>query len=106
MIDSWLVKWKFIINQISDIVSKKGKKMYIINVKADINPKRQFEKYQDTCESVKRIYEAVVTTGLPGEERIFWPSQDVQFYIREGVEKVHSTGNAKVISQITGLDIS
>lgn len=91
--NSWQAKWTFIIDRIKDIVSRKGKKMYIINVEADINPKRQFENYQKTCESVKHIYEAVVTTGLSDEERIFWPSQDVQFYIRERVEKVHSTAN-------------
>ncbi len=62
--DSWQVKWEFTIGRIKNIISKKGKKMYIINVEADINPKRQFENYQETCESVKHIYEAVVTTGF------------------------------------------
>lgn len=46
--DSWVIKWRFIIDRIKNIVSKKGKKMYIINVEADINPKRQFENYQKT----------------------------------------------------------
>ncbi len=39
--------------------------------------------------------EVVVTAGLPGEERIFWPYEDVQFYIREGDPKVHFPGNQK-----------
>ena len=68
--DSWLIKWKFLINRIEYIISKKGKKKVFINVEADINPKRQFKKYQAACETVKHTYEAVVTTGLPGEERL------------------------------------
>jgi len=37
-----------------------------------------------------------------GEERIFWPFKDAQFYIREGEEKVQSTGNFNNIKQIIG----
>jgi len=51
---------------------------------------------------VKDIFETVVTTSLPGEERIFWPCKDVQFYIIEGKQKVHSTGNFDIIKQIVG----
>ena len=98
--EACLIKRKFIIDRIKDIVSKKGKQLKLINIEADSDPKRQYEKYQETCESVKHIYEAVVTTGLPGGERIFWPSQDVQFYIRMDDETIHSTGNASVINQI------
>ena len=102
--EPWLIKWNFIIDRIKDIISRKGEKMVLINVEADIDPKRQFEKYQAACETVKHTYEAVVSTGLPGEERIFWPSQDVQFYIREGDDRIHSTGNAKVINQIMSFE--
>ena len=48
------------------------------------------------------MFEAVVTTSLPGEERIFWVCKDAQFYIREGEEKVRSTGNFDIITQIIG----
>lgn len=102
--DSWQIKWEFIIDRIKKIVSMQGKELKLINIEADIDPQRQFEKYQETCESVKSIYEVVVTTGLPGEERIFWPSQDVQFYIRMDDEKIHSTGNARVINQIMSFN--
>ena len=42
---------------------------------------------------VKNLFEAVVTTSLPEEERIFWPYHDMQFYIEEGKENVQVTGN-------------
>ena len=48
---------------------------------------------EETCEIVKGIFEAVVTASLPGEERIFWPYKDVQFYIIIGKQKIHSTSN-------------
>ena len=97
---SWELKWTFIINRIEHIIGKKNTKMVLINVEAMKNPKKQFEKYMKTCELVKNRFEVVVSTSLPGEERIFWPSQDVQFYIREGDERIHSTGNSKVIQQV------
>jgi len=51
--------------------------------------------YQKASETVKNDFEMVVSTGFPGEERIFWPNQDIQFYIREGQEKVEITGDPK-----------
>ena len=95
-----MVKWQYIIDRISGLISAEGKKIVVYNVEAERASKRQFEKYQATCETVKNIFEAVVTTSLPGEERIFWPNKDVQFYIREGEEKVQSTGNFDIIKQI------
>ncbi len=97
-----MIKWQFIINRISQLISAEGKEIIVFNVEAERNVKRQFEKYQETCEIVKDKVEAVVTTSLPGEDRIFWPYKDAQFYIREGEEKVHSTGNFDIINQIVG----
>ncbi|GAG82801.1 unnamed protein product, partial [marine sediment metagenome] len=98
--EDWIIKWKIVIDKISHLIERDGKEMVILNVKAQIDSKRQFEQYQKTCESVKDRFEAVVTTSLPGEERIFWPNKDVQFYIKEGVEKIQSTGNFEIIQKI------
>jgi len=103
--EDWIVRWKFIIDKISHLIKRDGRKMVILNVEAQIDSKRQFEQYQKTCESVKDRFEAVVTTSLPGEERIFWPNQDVQFYIKEGVEKIQSTGNLEAIQEILSMDL-
>ena len=53
-----------------------------------------------TVKKVKKKIEVVVTTSLPGEERIFWPFKDVQFYIRVGEEKVGTTGNPQALQEI------
>jgi len=97
-----MVKWQYIIDKISQLIRAEGKEIVVFNVEAERDPKSQFEKYQTTCETVKNIFEVVVTTSLPGEERIFWPFKDAQFYIREGEEKVQSTGNFNNIKQIIG----
>ena len=85
--EDWIIKWKFLIYKISHLIEENGKKIVILNVEAQIDSKRQFEQYQKTCESVKDRFEAVVITSLPGEERIFWPYQDVQFYIKKAKKK-------------------
>jgi len=95
-----MIRWQFIIDRISRLISAEGKEIVVFNVEAERDAKTQFEKYQETCDIMKDNFEAVVTTSLPGEERIFWPYKDVQFYIREGEEKVHSTGNFDNIKQI------
>lgn len=100
--NSWLVKWRYIIDKISRVIKKQGKEIVVFNVDAIPDPVEQFKKYELACETVKNIYEAVVTTILPGEERIFWPYKDVQFYIREREEKVHMTGNQENIKDILG----
>jgi len=56
-------------------------------------------------EIVNNMFEAVVTTSLPGENRIFWPYQDVQFYIKDdngGI--IHSTVNNEIIQQVINVD--
>ena len=68
-----MVKWQYIIDKISRLISAEGKEIVVFNVEAERDPKSQFEKYQTTCETVKNIFQAVVTASLPGEERIFWP---------------------------------
>ena len=100
--NSWLVKWQYIIDKISQVIRKHGKEIVVFNVEAIPDPVEQFKKYQVACETVQGVYEAVVTTSLPGEERIFWPSQDVQFYIREGEDKVHVTGDQEIYRKILG----
>ena len=95
-----MVKWQYVIDKISRLISAEGKKIVILNVEAQRDPKSQFEKYQATCETVKETFEAVVTASLPGEERIFWPYKNAQFYIVDGEEKVRSTGNLENIKQI------
>ena len=97
-----MIKWQFIIDRISWLISAEGKEIVVFNVEAERDAKSQFEKYQVTCETVKNIFEAVVTASLPGEERIFWVYKDVQFYIKEDEEKVQSTGNFDNIKQIIG----
>lgn len=95
-----LKKWEFIIKKISLLIEEKGKKLIVLNVEAQIDPNKQYKKYQEVCEISKDKFEVVVTTSLPGEERIFWPNQDVQFYIREGSDKINSTGNYDIIQKI------
>lgn len=89
-----------VINKISQLISAEGKEMVLFNVEAEQDTQKQFEKYLITCETVKSILEAVVTTSLPGEERIFWPYKDTQFYIRDGEEKVHVTGSIDVFKKV------
>ena len=97
-----MVKWQYVINKISQLITAEGSKIVIFNVEAERDPKSQFEKYQATCETVKSMFEAVMTASLPGEERIFWPYKDVQFYIGMGEQKVRTTGNLDNIKQILG----
>lgn len=97
-----MVKWQHIIDKISQLISAEGKEIVVFNVEAESDPERQFEKYKTTCETVKDIFEAVVTASLPGEERISWPYKDVQFCIREDKEKIQATGNFDNIKQILG----
>ncbi len=96
----WELQWTFIINRIKDLIGKKGKKMVLINVETMKNFQKQFEKYKKTCNQNKNKFEVVVSTSLLREERIFWPYKNVQFYIRDGDERIHSTGNSKVIQKI------
>ena len=73
----WQVKWTFLIERLKDLIAKEGKQIVVYNVEAQPNPYIQYKKYIKMCEEVKHRVEAVVTTGLPGEERIFWPYHDV-----------------------------
>lgn len=98
--ESQQVRWTFLIDRLKELIAKKGKKIVIINVQAMSDPQEQFKRYQLMCETVKNQFEVVVATSLPGEERIFQPYQDVQFYIRDSDEKIHSTGNSQVIQDV------
>ncbi len=92
--------WEIIIAKISKLIKARGKDPVVINIDARLNTKEQFDMYMNTCRMVKDRYEVIVTTGLPGEERIFWPNQDAQFYIHPD-GKVNATGNADVVKSIS-----
>jgi len=100
--NDWMVKWQYIIDKISRLISAEGKKIVVFNVEAQKDPAEQFQRYEETCESVKNMFEAVVTANLPGEERIFWPYKDVQFYIGMDAQKVKTTGDLDNLKQILG----
>lgn len=91
--------WNIIIQKISAIIKGAGNQPKVINIDARRDPNEQYAMYMHTCEMVKGAPEVLVTTGLPGEERIFWPNQDVQFYILED-GRVKSTGNRSMIERI------
>ena len=97
---AWVVKFEFLIQRLGALVSKEGKKLVLINVEAERNPKKQFDKYMQTVEVVRNKVECVVSTSLPGEERIFWPFYDVQFYIKDDKEAISSTGNPEIINRV------
>jgi hypothetical protein len=100
--NTWLVKWEYIIDKISQVMREHGKEIVVVNVDAVPDPVEQFKRYEKACETVKNLYEAVVTTSLPGEERIFWVYKNVQFYILYREEKIHVTGNQEMFRKILG----
>ena len=94
-----MAKFEFLIQRLEALVSQEGKELVLINIEAERNPKEQFEKYMQTVELVRSRVECVVSTSLPGEERVFWPFYGVQFYIREDKEAISSTGNPEIIQR-------
>jgi len=50
----WMVKWRFIIDKISQLISAQGKKIVVFNVEAERDPRSQFEKYQATLRKRER----------------------------------------------------
>ena len=102
--EAWKVKFEFLIQRLGTLISQEGKKMVLINMEAGGDPKIQFEKYKGTVELVRNQIECVVSTSLPGEERIFWPYHDVQFCIRDNKEAISSTGNSKIIQKVFSND--
>ncbi len=101
--DMWKVKFQFLINRLGELIAQEGKKMVILNVEAHKNSKKQFKKYKETVEQVKGRVECVVCTSLPGEERIFWPYYDVQFYIRDYKDTISTTGNPVHIQRVLAI---
>jgi len=89
-----------IIEKVDQYLKTKGKEVVVINIEARLDVQEQFDIYMATIEEKKERMEVVVATGLPGEERIFWPYGNVQFYIREGEEKVHFTGDLEAAQKI------
>ena len=97
----WTEKWIAIIKMISEYMEKTmGKKISVMNIKSGPDPQENYKRFIETCQVVKNCPEIVVTISLPGEERIFWVNQDVQFYIREGDPKLHATVSQEVLNKI------
>jgi hypothetical protein len=93
----WLQKWMALIEKIGGYMERTiGKKIVVVNVEAGPDPQENYDRYMEACRVVKDAPEIVVAVSLPGEVRIFWVNQDVQFYIHDGKEKVHVTGNLEV----------
>ena len=101
---TWLAKFGFLIQRLETLISQEGKKLVLINVEAERNPRKQYDKYMQTVELVRNKVECVVSASLPGEERIFWPFYDVQFYIRSDKEAISYTGNLEIIQKVFSND--
>ncbi|MFW9939423.1 MAG: hypothetical protein ACFFFT_00185 [Candidatus Thorarchaeota archaeon] len=97
---SWQDKWIDIIKKLDQHLKTIGKEIVVINIDARVDVQEQYDMYIATVEQTKERVEVVVTTGLPGEERIFWPYGNVQFYIQEGEEKVKITGDLEAAQKI------
>ncbi|MGB5910016.1 MAG: hypothetical protein WBH31_02365, partial [Promethearchaeia archaeon] len=95
-----MVKFQFLIDRLGALISQEGKKMALINIEVEMDTKKQFDKYMQAVELVRDKVECIVSTSLPGEERIFWPYHDVQFYIRDDKEAISSTGNPGIIQRV------
>jgi len=102
--EAWLEKFEFLIQRLKDLVSQEGKKLVLVNIEAGRDPKKQFDKYMQAVELVRDKVECVVSTSLPGEERIFWPFHDVQFYIRDDKEAISATGSPEIIQKVSSVD--
>lgn len=98
-----MLKWNFLIERLRDLIAREGQEIVVFNVDAMRDTEEQYNKYMKAVDSMKNHINAVVTTGLPGEERIFWPYHDVQFYIKKGEEKIHCTGNEEIIQTIINV---
>ncbi len=98
-----MIKFQFLTNRLGELIAQEGKKMILLNVEAVKNRKKQFKKYMETVDKVKGRVECVVSTSLPGEERIFWPFYDVQFYIRDGKDAISTTGNPVQIQRVLNV---
>lgn len=100
----WKVKFEFLIDRLGALISQEGKKLVLVNVEAGKNPKKQFVKYMESVELVRDRVECVVSTSLLGEERIFWPFYDVQFYIKNDKDPISATGNPEIIQRVFNVD--
>jgi hypothetical protein len=96
----WKEKWLLIITKIKKYLESLGGKAVVINIDIHLDTQKQYEIYMRTIDEMKERVEVIITTGLPDEERIFWPYGGIQFYIREEDEKVHITGNSDIVKRI------
>ena len=101
--EAWAAKFELLIQILKDLIYQEGKEMIFLNVEAENTPKEQFTKYMQTVEFARDKVEYVVSTSLPGEERMYWPFYEVQFYIRDDNEKIIITGNPEIIQRISSF---
>ena len=98
---SWEVKWISLIMRLKELIAQEGQKIVVLNVNIMQDAEKQYNKYMKVVESMKNQLNVMVTTSLYSEERFFWPYKNVQFYLREGKEKIQCTGNYEMIQKIT-----
>ncbi|MFX1364652.1 MAG: hypothetical protein ACFFCE_12760 [Promethearchaeota archaeon] len=97
---SWEFKWIYLIERLKELIAQEGQEILVLNVEVMKDTETQYKKYMNVVESMKNQLNIVVTRGLVGKQRIFWPYYDVQFYIKEGEEKIQCTGNYEMIQKI------
>lgn len=98
--EAWRIKFDFLFTRFEELIAQEGKQMVLVNVEAGGDPNKQYERYMHAVEIVRDKVDCVVSTSLPGEERIFWPFYDVQFYIVDGKKAISSTGDPAIIQRV------
>lgn len=95
-----MAKFQFLIERLGALIKEEGKKMILLTIQPHRDPKTMFDKYMETVESVRDRVECVVSASLPGEERLFWPYYDAQFYIKLDKDVISSTGNPEAVQRV------
>lgn len=99
----WKVSFKYMMDQMGKLLGKEGKSLHAYNVDAHWDQKSQYFTFMDTVDKLKDKDDCIVTSSLPGGERIFWPYYDTQFFIRDKEERIYFKGNSEIIRNV--LDI-
>ncbi|TXT62701.1 MAG: hypothetical protein BAJALOKI1v1_870002 [Promethearchaeota archaeon] len=97
---SWKMNYLLITFRIAQLIKEEGKKIKCINIESLLDSSKQYDIYMKTVENLKSKSEYIVCTRLPGEERIFWPNQDAQFYFKDADQAFHTTGNPQAIQKV------
>ena len=98
--EAWRIKFDFLLTRFKELIAQEGKQMVLVNIEAGEDFNKQYERYIHAVEIVRDKVECVVSTSLPGVERIFWPFYDVQFYIIDGKEAISSSGDPAVVQRV------